>query len=358
MARYAGIRFTVALTVLALVQPAAVASAQEAGPDAETHATGTPGIGGQRPALAPDAPVVRFLVPAGPEPAPAEVPQIQEPAGTPDGTPAPGAAAQPAAEAAPETRPITEELPMPSGELPRLQMISATSQFMEQYYRSPQPEQALALLEVLDVPAFIATDSELGESHGIAVLTAFFAHVLRDNPDLIPALAQEITAAADPLNVLIGALSIATAAAPSSPESLAAIARSGRLPPAILDEILATEPFPFPHLDPRSHLDLDLLWASFYASGDTGYVERIVETLQFSDAEYARSLPRDAEGTARLVQQVVLLESVMAITARWTLVANAKRHPRVMETLRRVQAERDDRVGTIVASIVAEVEGE
>lgn len=342
MARRVDIRFLAGLTMfaLALAHPAAHGIAQETPTATDPASPGTPG-----------APVVRFLVqPQPPEATPVETHQPQTPEDAPAAAPEPP-------DSTPPNGPSTGPAPVPDEEAPRLRMMSATSQFIEHYYKTPEPAQALALLETLDVPAFVTADNEVGESHGIAVLTAFFAHVLRANPELVPELAERITTAEDPVNVVLAALSIATAAAPTSPDGLSTIAGSGRLPPAVIDQIRATEPFPFPHLDPRNHLDLDLLWASFYASGDPRYVERIAETLRYLDTDYATRLPRDVEGTARLVQQVVLLESVMAITARWTLLENARRHPRVLETLQRIDAERDDRIGTIVASILAEAEG-
>lgn len=253
--------------------------------------------------------------------------------------------------------------------------------FIENYYKQPRPAQALALLLNLDVPAYLSavgftTDAEVAaleealagsaerkrevdESHALAVLNAFFAHVLRANEDLAIDFADQVAARDRPPLTLLATMALATAASDRTVDAVQRLFNTGALPSGAAMRMRNIQPFPFRTMRPRTHLDIDLLWACFYASGDPLYIAKIADALAYWQTDMTDNLDLNNFATLPEAEQLrrreALIQAVMALTARETLRTNAANHPAVLGILRRLGEERQDMVGAVVEGIVAEL---
>lgn len=231
--------------------------------------------------------------------------------------------------------------------------------FVEDYYLRPDPDRAIDLLAGLDVPDFLTTDEEPAASLGIAALTTFYAHVLHGSPEATLPLARRLALSDLPENVLIAALSIASAATPDAGAGLDMLEASAVLPASAFAEIRAATPYPFPAMTAQSFLDLDIFWVSFFATGDTVYIEKIADTLVHWDPDDRALIDLAASTEApdreRLAAQVALIETVTALSARWSLTQNGRTHPRVRRALSDIAERREDKVGDVVREILADL---
>lgn len=230
---------------------------------------------------------------------------------------------------------------------------SPLAAFIEHYYQAPRPREAVDRLAGLDVPAFLADAGSAEETHGLALLTVFYAHILHRDPPLALRLAERLAAARRPDNALIGALAIANAATAKTAPALALIERSGLLAADALQTIRATTPYPFPALRAQSHLDIDLFWVSFFATGDTAYLAKIVDALAWYDAAAAAAAPHRDPGQLDSAARQALRRQLTAISAYGSLAVHARSHPAVLAALEGFARGRTDQTGAILNAIVA-----
>ncbi|MCB9947054.1 MAG: hypothetical protein H6842_04405 [Rhodospirillaceae bacterium] len=229
------------------------------------------------------------------------------------------------------------------------------AEFMETYYQNPRPAEAMERLAALDVGAFVEADRESAETQGMAILTTFYAHILHAHPELVGPLAARLAAGGRHANALVGAVAMATAAVTTGEQGLAVLEASGLLTPAALATVRQAVPYPFPNLRAISHFDIDLLWVSFFATGDARYITEIAESLTYWEDNPELRLPREYPALTLESQQRAIIEVTMAVIAHNTLTANARRHPAVLAALTALSQSRGDRVGVIAGSIAATV---
>lgn len=253
--------------------------------------------------------------------------------------------------------------------------------FMENYYKQPQPQQAVALLANLDVTDYLSAVAglssdqaaaldeilagsaerkrEVDESHALAVLNAFYAHVLRFNGEYAAPLADSIIAQERPELTLIGAMALATAASDDSVTAVRRLFNTGALPSGAAMRMRNIQAFPFRTMRPVTHLDIDLLWVCFFASGDPFYVDKIVDALAYWETDLHERLDlSDFAGLPEAEQnerRMAIIQAVMAMSARETLLANAANHPAILGILRGIADSRTDQTGAIVAGLVAQL---
>ncbi len=192
------------------------------------------------------------------------------------------------------------------------------------YYREPRPDRVVALVQFLvesgamkGLPVEGAVSRFFGKVSGLSVdafapgdakLVAFFSEVMRRDPELVDALCA--------LGFREGVKRTLLAAAwrAGAPRELL-----GRHAPAtslrFVDGLFALEAGPAHLMDLAGPVVLDILWGTFFASGDTRSVERIVQALALL-AQPERSRPW-ATGMAAL----------------WSLKSNAKQHEAVAEVV-------------------------
>lgn len=224
--------------------------------------------------------------------------------------------------------------------------------FIAGYYRSPDPAEAIDRLAALDLDSYLPTDDAARREHGIVLLSTFYAHVLHETPDAASRLIDRTIATEDPEKALVAAVAIARSGMPGSAVALDRLARAGVLSDGVWEGIRAMRPYPFPAMEPRTHPELDVMWMSFFATGDALYVERVAGRLEaLEEAELAEGEVTAGPGESRLI------DAVTAVGAYWSLEANARQDDRVLSILRRIAEERSDKVGRI-AGVIAEEVGE
>ncbi len=222
--------------------------------------------------------------------------------------------------------------------------------FIQGYHHDPDPEAALAWLTERDMSPLLAAGDEATRTHRLAVLTAFFAQVLKGAPAPLVGTLPDRLPADRPDNAMVAALAIAMADLPHSGRLLVEIAKAGRLEPKLVASIRKRPPFRFDRLRAQSPYDLDLLWVSFFATGEAVYIERIAEAVV--PPRPPDALPADDPAAAALAEQ----RTAVAVLAHETLTRGAATHSGVRRALDRLARSRDDRVGGIAGTIAAAAE--
>ncbi|BDG04899.1 hypothetical protein AMOR_38950 [Anaeromyxobacter oryzae] len=178
--------------------------------------------------------------------------------------------------------------------------------FITGYYRSPRPDRL--------VEALVAADrlGVVGEGT-LGPFSAFAGAVLREHPELIASGNRAMQGASTAGQVLWWQ-SVWTSGTPAALSALAtAVGATAPVRDAL--EAMRAAPPPDPLLAAvGTPAQLDVLWASFFATGDGRVIVRIAAHLAWSE---------DADPQRRLVGEA----------ARWSLRANAEAHPRVREVL-------------------------
>jgi len=184
--------------------------------------------------------------------------------------------------------------------------------WMARWYRQPDPARlpaAFAYVMATDRPQAVARSENL--------FAVFAGRVFASAPaNLATCVARWQQAAPDAKSALLWAAWLSgTAEAEVLLRHEAATQPAGSELAKRLMRMADEPPAPPLGLSAESPALIEVWWAAFYATGDVAYVARIVDLVApAEDAPEARQ--------------------VLAITARATLAANAREHPRVAESLR------------------------
>lgn len=205
--------------------------------------------------------------------------------------------------------------------------------FVETYYRNPQPEAALAWMERL-APTMMDEVLMAADPQGqrFALVAGFFAHILRSRPDQIGPLTDRLIARDQPNLSAVGALAIASTGLDAAAPALERLRRAGTIPPETAAALAAAPAYPFPMLQVTGSIDLELMWLSFYATGNPLYVRRVADAIGYAE-----------HGDAGVA---------LAAFAYASLAERVSGHPAVLETLRTLAAQRRDIVGRSAAELV------
>jgi hypothetical protein len=166
------------------------------------------------------------------------------------------------------------------------------SPVMRAYRDAPAPADALNLFVALNIRWFV-TRQQVEEARRVRdVITAFYAQILRDNPELVRPFAEALGREGTGHHLNVGAGAIRVADPPNLAEALAAMkaARLARYEGDETDELeaaldklieqaMALPVFPYTAEPPRTRSEVDQLWAAFYAGGDELYLARLFDTL-------------------------------------------------------------------------------
>lgn len=189
--------------------------------------------------------------------------------------------------------------------------IDEVSAFMTYFYLRPRPDQFVQMYRS------IAETLEFQVDANLPSLTVFFGQIMRQYPDRIADWSKELSKLPTSyLPTLYYSLGVSeTEESRQALKELADIAKGpderliyrilGQgLPNALTKEV-------------KTGADLDMLWGAFMATGDSRYVQRVIDTL-------GRNIPATSTGEA----------VVLGAAAEWSLRSNAWQHSRVLETCR------------------------
>lgn len=166
-----------------------------------------------------------------------------------------------------------------------------------------------------------------------APVASFFSEVFRASPQLAAGWIEAAQLDADDRKPLIKALWLA-----GLEDEAVKLARLDQWPKADLEKLRKPPPdrYAFRISDP-SHLDM--MWAAFMASGDTRYVIRVIDVLDYPVA------PGEAGTPALLLRG----------SARWSLASNALQHEMVLRACRDEAARRSGPAREILLGVLEEV---
>ncbi|MEM7442493.1 MAG: hypothetical protein AAF414_04070 [Pseudomonadota bacterium] len=210
--------------------------------------------------------------------------------------------------------------------------------FVETYYRNGEPEEALDWMERI-APTMMDEVWQAADPQGqrFALVAAFFAHILHNQPSQIPLLTERLIANDEPNLSALGALSIASSGAVGVESALNRLRQTGTVPAETVQALAATPSYPFPTMQVTGPTDLELMWLSFYATGNPLYVRRVAEAMGHAE-----------QGDAGVA---------LAAFAYASLAERVTHHPAVVDTLRSIAAQRRDLVGHSAAELVSLAEG-
>ena len=178
--------------------------------------------------------------------------------------------------------------------------------WMTYYYLHPQPDLLVPALMLADQKGLLQGDAQ-------APFTAFISQVMAQNPTRIPGWFQQLQVLKDKSKPAI-LTALWWSNTKEGKEQLAAVIKS--LPEkaqADLQSQCAGNATPIEKMDITSPAVLDELWGAFCATGDEKYVNRLMSTLPWVDAD------KDYN------------KLMIGGAARWSLTSNAQQHPKVMK---------------------------
>jgi hypothetical protein len=179
----------------------------------------------------------------------------------------------------------------------------------------------------------LAREGVLNPGPAEAPIASFFSEIFRAHPNQAVGWIEAGKLDAEQRAPLIKALWLA-----GLKQDAVKLARLDDWPQRDIEKLGKPPPdrFGFRISDP-SHLDM--MWADFMATGDTRYVVRIIDVLDYSVAEGDAGLP------------VMQLRS----SARWSLASNSAQHELVYRTVRTEAARRHGLAKEVLEGIVQEV---
>jgi hypothetical protein len=178
------------------------------------------------------------------------------------------------------------------------------NEWMMHYYQHPQPALTISAVK------FMAKEGTLAKDDAQLPIATFLAQIFLQNPEKVQQWrTQLITGTDDQLKTVVLAfwmsgnqsqLKLVISGNSGSVSEYAEKLIANRVPDLLNDEI-ANPGF------------LDMLWGSFFATGDERYVQRIISVLP---------LVKEKKDIAKML---------IGGAAQWSLTSNAKQHKKVMD---------------------------
>ncbi|BBO83792.1 hypothetical protein DSCO28_43580 [Desulfosarcina ovata subsp. sediminis] len=110
----------------------------------------------------------------------------------------------------------------------------------------------------------------------------------------------------------------------------------------IIEKIKERPPVDLKTIEINSPAILDMLWATFMASGNILYVERIISSL---------SLPTDSKENDKRISNLLIVGA-----AKWSLSSNAMQHGLVFKTCQKFTESKDPKIRKAISEILEKVE--
>jgi hypothetical protein len=235
------------------------------------------------------------------------------------------------------------------------------SHYIQNYHNNPDPKGALDFFFRVDLGRFERLAEESNRPHARAVLMAFYVHILHESPDEVLPFARRLALESRGGQAAFGTEAIAYGATKHRREALKLITEVFGLPPATLDEYDAMQNYPYPGLEAEHWHTLDVLWASFFATGERMYIRKIVKALyyfQVMDKEYKERLQLLAHEhpTAGTKEYKEWVSGLTARESLFSLTLNALSDPEILEALRDIAEKENGRVSILVGTIIKRVD--
>ncbi len=235
------------------------------------------------------------------------------------------------------------------------------SQYIQSYHFNPDPSEALDRFFSIDMREFEEKAEEKGLPHSRAVLMAFYIHILHDNDEQVLPFAHRLSSVTQEEKAQFGLEAIAYGAKKNRREALAVLVESFRLPPESLGEYAALRSYPYPTMEADHWRTLDVLWVSYFATGDCRYIRKIAKSLtdfRVMDEEYKEQLRLFSEINPKpgSYEYRVLVGGLTAQASLFSLTVNAAQDPVVLAELREVAGNGNRRMNKLAKQIVQRVD--
>lgn len=228
-----------------------------------------------------------------------------------------------------QTFSVTESKTVKPVTPPDEESLKQLSQWLTYYYERQHSDQ-----DIENITAMFQ-DGFFGRPNVVAPLIMFLAEFFRQNESRIPAWQKPLHDIAPQGDAyLFRALWQA-----HTPNTLALLENwPDKAADKTIEEIKETPPIDLATVTIDSPAMLDMLWATFMASGNPFYVERIIGVL---------ALPTDASDKDASLNNMILVGA-----AQWSLASNAVQHERVLETCRKFADSDNATIKKVVSDIL------
>lgn len=235
------------------------------------------------------------------------------------------------------------------------------SAFIQNYRQTPDPKAAVDRYFTIELDAFLDQAQRAEQPHSRAALMAFYIHIVHDNPELCVPFANRLVSEATGERAAFGAEVLAYGAGEHRNEALSIVVKGFKLPPEAMDTYTALEPFPYPKMDATDWQTLDILWASYFASGNDLYIRKIAAPLVYFqprgpdfDAKLRALSAQDPQpGTP---EHSELMGMLTAQASHFGLSEIALINPDVLRTIKTIASENRGKVSTVAGEIVKQTQ--
>jgi hypothetical protein len=231
---------------------------------------------------------------------------------------------------------LTRTFTVPVGKADKLptkradqETIKDLSQWLTYYYKTPHSDQDIENIKAMfQVGIFDRADS-------VAPMIMFLAEFFRQNEERLPVWEKELhTIAQDHGNYLLHALWQA-----NTPGAIKLLEGwDDEEHKNIIKKIRQDSPVDLKTVAISSPAHLDMLWATFMASGNTDYVERIISVL---------ALPASSKDKDTRITNMLLVGA-----AKWSLSSNAVQHELVFNTCQKFAESENPDIKKAIAEVL------
>lgn len=159
---------------------------------------------------------------------------------------------------------------------------SELSASLQSFMMFPDPASALQRYFETDMTRFVADSQSLQDDISVDLLQVFYSHLLYDHPELVVSFAERLSSDVSMDHAATGALMVAMSEHPERHNLIDKIVTqhvADETEGQLIRESLYEATFVCPHVMPESPAGIDYLWACYFASGQSLYLEKITWPL-------------------------------------------------------------------------------
>jgi len=213
-----------------------------------------------------------------------------------------------------------------------LSTVESVAGWLTHYYEAPQPKLVSRAILVL------SKEGALQKEETAPVTFGFLAGILAKNKAIAPSLVKDLTALPDEEQKIL-VLGIWYSGRPDTKKLLQGLLATMPANKDNVDNLLRGTPVLLTQIPLlQGSWVVDGLWGNFMATGDAEPVKRIMAALPWADL------------------QVTSVELSVGRAARWSLIAHAAQHPRVLAICRREVTKQPPEVAKALKEVIAEAE--
>ena len=234
---------------------------------------------------------------------------------------------------------------------------SQLSLYIQDYHEHKNPQKALDYFFEIDIEKFEKDAQNADQPHSRAVLMAFFANILGENPELVFSFTDKLLKKSSGASAAFGTEVVAYGATKNRKKALALIVERYSIEREYSIRLEELDVLPYPNMTASNWQLLDIFWACYFATAKTLYIEKIAEPLaywqapdeKFKDKLHTFDKTNPAPGTK---EREEWFGTITAQASMFGLAKNASKYPAIFESLVELAEKRQDRVGELTKMII------